>query len=178
MKLSGILNKSKRFLPVDILRTLYFSMVQSRLTYRILVWGFEHQRFVKIQRRFIIIISLSTYNARTEPWFKQLGILINNNLFGLNCLNFVYNYNQGELPHYSLGFRYEQRYSIHDHGKRFANLIDSKLTRTIMAQYCIRHHRVTMLNCTPKCIPDKTDTHSLQGFTFYIKQYYSNQMTF
>ena len=66
-RFSGILNKTKRFLPVHILQTLYFSLVQSQLTYGILAWGFEHQRFVKIQKRFIRIISLSTYNAHTEP---------------------------------------------------------------------------------------------------------------
>ena len=177
-KFSGILNKLKRCLPVHILRILCFSMVQSQLTYGILAWGFEHQRFVKIQKRFIRIISLSTYNAHTEPWFKQLGILKINNLFDLNCLKFVYNFNKGELPRYFLGFKYEQRSSIHDHDTRFANLIDSKPTRTVMAQNCIRHHIVTVLNCTPKCILDKIDTHSLQGFTFYIKRYYLDQLTF
>ena len=178
MRFSGTLNKLKKFLPVHILRTLYFSLVQSQLTYGILAWGFEHQRFVKIQKRFIRIISLSTYNAHTEPWFKQLRILKINNLFDLNCLKFLYNYNKGELPSYFLDFRYEQRSSIHDHDTRFANIIDSKLKRNVMAQNCIRHHIVTVLNCTPICILDKMDTHSLQGFTFYIKRYYLDQMTF
>ena len=110
------------------------------------------------------------------PYF--LRILKINNLIDLNCLKFVYNLNKGELPSYFLDFRYEQRSSIHDHDTRFANFIDSKLTRTVMAQNCILHHIVTVLNCTPKCILDKIDTHSLQGFTFYIKRYYLDQMTF
>ena len=177
-KFSGILNKLKRFWPVNILRTLYYSMVQSQLTFGILALGFEHQRFVKIQKQFIRIISLSTYNAHTEHWFKQLGILKINNLFNLNCLKFVYNNNKGELTRYLLGFKYEQRSSIHDHDTRFANLIDSKPTQTVMAQNCICLHIVTVLNCTPKCILDKIDTHSLQGFTFYIKRYNLDQMTF
>ena len=126
-------------------------MVQSQLTYGIMAWGFEHQRFVKIQKRFI---SLSTYNAHTEPWFKQLRILKINNL-DLNCLKFVYNYNKGELPRYFLGFRYEQISSIHDHDTRFANLIDSKLTRTMMAQNFIFHHIITVLNCTPNVFSTK-----------------------
>ena len=103
-----------------------------------------HMTQGKIQKRFIRIISLSTYNAHTEPWFKQLGILKINNLFDLNCLKFVYNFNKGELPRYFLGFKYEQRSSIHDHDTRFDNLIDSKPTRTVMAQNCIRHHIVSV----------------------------------
>ena len=178
IKLSGILNKLKRFLPGYILRTLYFSMVQSRLLYGILAWGFDHQRLVKIQKRFIRIISLSTYNAHTEPWFKHFEILKINNLFDLNCLKFIDNYNKRELPNYFLNFRYEQRSSIHDHDTRFADLIDAEPTRTVMAENCIRHHIVTLLNCTPSCILDKIATHSLQGFTFYIKRYYLNQMSY
>ena len=178
IKLSGILNKLKRFLPGYILRTLYFSMVQSRLLYGILAWGFDHQRLVKIQKRFIRIISLSTYNAHTEPWFKHFEILKINNLFDLNCLKFIYNYNKKELPNYFLNFRYEQRSSIHDHDTRFADLIDAEPTRTVMAENCIRHHIVTLLNCTPSCILDKIATHSLQGFTFYIKRYYLHQMSY
>ena len=38
------------------------------------------------------IISLSTYNAHTEPLLKNLEILTIKNLFDLNCLKFVYNY--------------------------------------------------------------------------------------
>ena len=40
-KCAGVLNKFKLFLPVHILRTLYFSMVQSRMMYCILTWGFD-----------------------------------------------------------------------------------------------------------------------------------------
>ena len=151
-------------------------MVQSRLLYGILAWGFDHQRLVKIQKRFIRIISLSTYNAHTEPWLKHFEILKINNLFDLNCLKFIYSYNKRELPNYFLDFRYEQRSSIHDHDTRFADLIDAEPTHTVMAENCIRHHIVTLLNCTPICILDKIATHSLQGFTFYIKRYYLNQV--
>ena len=171
IKFSGILDKLKRFLPSYILRTLYFSMVQSRLTYGILAWGFEYQRFVKLQKRFMRIITLSTYNAHTEPLFKNLEILTIKNLFDLNCLKFVYNYKKGELPNHFLNFRCVPRAFIHDHETRFASLIDSELTRTVMAQNCMRHHLVTVLNCTPSCILDKIGTHSRQGFIFYIKRY-------
>ena len=98
IKFSGILNKLKRFLPSYILRTLYFSMVQSRLTYGLLARGFEYQRFVKLQKRFMRIITLSTYNAHTEPLFRNLEILTINNLYDLNYLKFVYNYKKENFP--------------------------------------------------------------------------------
>ena len=43
-KYTGILNKSKRYLPVDILRILYSGMVNSHLNYAILAWGFACTR--------------------------------------------------------------------------------------------------------------------------------------
>ena len=43
-KCAGVLNKLKRFLQIPILRTLYFSMVQSRFVYCILTWGFDYYR--------------------------------------------------------------------------------------------------------------------------------------
>ena len=58
-KLSGVLNKLKHYLPEYVLRTLYCSMVQSRLRYGILAWGFYYYRLEKIQNRIIRIISRS-----------------------------------------------------------------------------------------------------------------------
>ena len=124
IKFSGVINKLKIFLPIHILRTLYFSMVQWRLTYGILAWGFEYQRFIKLQKRFLRNISLSNYNAHTEPIFKRLEIITIKNLCDLNCLKFVYNYKKGELPDHFLKFRYAQRASIHNHETRFSSLID------------------------------------------------------
>ena len=67
-KFSGVLNRLKIYLPSYILWTLYCSMVQSRLTYCILAWGFNCQRLVKIQKRFMRQILLSKYNTHTEPF--------------------------------------------------------------------------------------------------------------
>ena len=71
-KCAGVLNKLKGFLPVHILRTFYFSMVQSRMMYCILTWGFDNYRIEKLQKIFVRIISSSKYNAHSEPLFKVL----------------------------------------------------------------------------------------------------------
>ena len=62
------------------------------------------------------------------------------NVFDIKCLQLVYNYNKTELHNNFVDFRYEQCSSIHDHDARFASLKDAELTRTVMAQNCIRHH--------------------------------------
>ena len=171
IKFSGVLNKLKRMLPVYILRTLYCSMVQSRLAYGILAWRFECQWFIKIQKRFMRIISVSANNA------KRFELLLIKCLFDLKCLKFVYNFKKGNFPCHFLNIRCLQRPSVHAHDTRYASLIDSEPTRTVMAQNCIRHHLVNVLNCTHRCILDKIATHSIQGFTFYVKRYYLNQLS-
>ena len=151
-------------------------MVQSRLTYCILAWGFNCQRLEKIQKRFIRIISLRKYNAHTEPLFKSLELLILRNLFDLNCLKFVYNFRNGFLPKYFPSFKCTPMSSIHDHDTRPADLIDVERTRTVMAGTCIRNHLATVLNTTSRSILDKIDIHCLEGFIFYIKRSYLNQL--
>ena len=91
-KCAGVLNKLKRVLPIHILRTLYFSMVQSRMMYCILTWGFDYYRIEKLQKRFLRIISSNKYNAHSEPLFKVLDILKIESLFSQSCLKFLYKF--------------------------------------------------------------------------------------
>ena len=99
-KCAGVLNKSKRFLPIHILRTLYFSMVQSRLVHCILTWGFDYYRMEKLQKRFARLISSNEYNAHSEPLFKVLDILKIERLFSQSCLKCAYKFKKSPLPKY------------------------------------------------------------------------------
>ena len=161
-KFSGILNRLKRYLPGNILRTLYCSMVQTRLTYCIVAWGFSSQRLEKYKS---VLWELS----HLANIMQLLSIK--------NCLIYVVqnlsiNSKKGSLRNYFLTFKCIPRSLIHEHDTRYSDLIDVEGTRTVIAGNCIRHHLVTVLNNTPKCIIDKIDTHSLHGFAFYIKRYY------
>ena len=89
---AGVLNKLTRFLPIHILRTLYFSMVQSRIMYCILIWGFDYHRIEKLQKPFVRMIASRKYNAHYEPLFKILDILKIEHLFSPICLKFVYKF--------------------------------------------------------------------------------------
>ena len=174
-KCAGVLNKLKRVLPIHILRTLYFSMVQSCMMYWILIWGFDYYRIEKLQKRFLRIISSSKYNAHSEPLFKVLDILKIESLFWQSCLKFLYKFKKCQLPKYFLSFQCVPRSCIHDHDTRSASNIDTIYTRTHMASKCIRSQLPLLINNTPDIILSKIDTHSIQGFSFFIKQYYLSQ---
>ena len=140
-KCAGIFNKLKHVLPIHILKTLYFSMVQSRMMYCILTWSFVHYRIEKLQKRFVRIISSSKYNAHSEPLFKVLDILKIEHLFSQCCLKFVYKFQNCQLPRYFLSLQCVPRSSIDSYDTKSANKMDTIYTRTKMAAKCIRSQR-------------------------------------
>ena len=176
-KCAGVLNKLKGFLPVHILRTLYFSMVQSRMMYCILTWGFDYYRLEKLQKRFARIISSSKYNGHSELLFKILDILKIEHLFSQSCLKFVYKFKKCQLPKYFLFFQCVSRSPIHDHDTRGTERVDTIYTRTHTAAKCIRSHLPVLLNDTPAMIINKMNTHNIHGFSFFIKRYHLSQYT-
>ena len=152
-------------------------MAQSRMMYGILAWGFDYYRIEKLQKRFVRIISSSKYNAHSEPLFKVLDILKIEHLFSQSCLKFVYKFKKCQLPKYFLSLQCVPRSSIHDHDTRNASNIDTIYTRTKLASKCIRSQLPLLLNDTSDIILSKINTHSIHGFSFFIKRYYLAQYT-
>ena len=84
----GVLSKLKNFLPLHILRTLYYSMIHPHLNYGLLVWGFQCNRIVKLQKRAIRSITRSKYNAHTSPLLKHMEIFSANDMLHQKALTF------------------------------------------------------------------------------------------
>ena len=173
-KYTRILNKLKHYLPVDILRTLYFSMINSNLNYGILVWGYSCQRLIKLQKKAICIISGSKYNAHTGPLSKSLDILTLEDLLNLSALKFYYKYIKDTLPSYFYSFRIVTQGSIHDHMTRQRDLLRTERTRTTFADKGLRVYLPKLINETPIPLLEKIATHSIQGFSNNIKRTYLN----
>ena len=72
---NGILNRLKRFLPAEILKTIYNALIQPHLNYGILLWGRNTKRIRKLQKWAIRSITCSKYNAHTDPLFIKLKLL-------------------------------------------------------------------------------------------------------
>ncbi len=87
-KCIGILNKLKHFLPLKTKVLLQSSLILSHLNSAILVWGYECERIIKLQKKAIRTISLSKYNAHTEPIFKTLKLLKVKDILTLQELKF------------------------------------------------------------------------------------------
>ncbi len=55
-------------------------------------WGYHRDHIVKLQKKIVRIISLSKYNANTEPIFKTLKLLKVYDILKLHELKFYYKY--------------------------------------------------------------------------------------
>ena len=62
--------------------------------------------------------------------------------------------------------------SIHDYDTRQQDLIHAPAARTSQARNCVRHFIPNIISETPACILEKFHTHSLHGFSLYVKNYY------
>ena len=171
-KYAGILNKLKNYLPLYVMRSLYFSMVGSALNYGLLTWGFTCSRLTKIQKRIIRTITCSKYNAHTEPLLKALDILKIEDTLKLNTLKFYYKYIHGTLPSYFYTYNIETQGAHHSHDTRQQHQLRTNLTRTKYADNTLRNHLPVLVNDTPLHILQKIRTHSIYGFSSSVKQYY------
>ena len=68
----GIMCKLKRFLPQQVLRILYDSLILPHLQYCILTWGFKSDRLFKLQNRAVRIITCSKYNDWLYSFISSL----------------------------------------------------------------------------------------------------------
>ena len=169
----GILNKLKHFLPCDILRTIYNSLVSPHLNFGILTWGFSCNRIFKLQKKAVRIISNSKYNAHTDPIFKRLGLLKVHDIFNKQCLKFYHKICNNNAPEYFEPM-FNQNNQFHSYDTRQNSCLHIPFTRTVYAEKCIRYYIPQLLQKTPLSITQKLYTHSPGGFAHYVKLYYIN----
>ena len=119
----GILYKTRNYCPLQIRKTLYFSIFNSYLSYGLPVWGQSKQiyldRIKKIQKKAIRAITFSDSRAHTSPLFKNLKILNVTDLIKLKIASLLWDLDKKTLPH-SLSTYFTKANSMHEQNTRFA----------------------------------------------------------
>lgn len=96
------LNASKRYLSKNNLRTLYFSLIHSHLTFSNIIWGSAKPsklaKIVTLQKKAIRIICKAEYNQHTPPLFKAMGIPMVHDIHKIELCKFVYMHQHDLLP--------------------------------------------------------------------------------
>ncbi len=98
---------------------------------------------------------------------KILERAIHNQLYDY-LLKFYYKYKNKMLLYYLAQLTFITQVDIHDHSTRANNQLRTNKPHE-HARYCIRHQIPKVINSTPMNILTKINTHSLQGFSRYIK---------
>ena len=99
---TGVLNRSKKVLPLSSLLTVYNSLIFSHLSYGLEIWGASSsksfKRIIGTQKKAIRAITKSHFLAHTEPRMKNLGILKVTDQHNLQCVGLMYNMIKGFCP--------------------------------------------------------------------------------
>ena len=166
----GVLNRLKHCLPISIKVFMYNSLILSRINYGILLWGYQCERILKLQKKALRIISSKKYNAHTEPIFKSLNLLKVSDIFSLCQLKFYYNLVHRKVPEYFYQLPFYANHEVHDHYTRQQQNLHICVAKHTFAKKCIRYSLPNLINETSSNIIDKVYTHSVNGFKQYVKK--------
>ena len=134
---AGTLSRLKRFLPQNILKTIYNALIQPHLNLGVLLWGINIGRIYKLQKWAVRAITSSKYNSHTSPIFKELKILRIHELYKLNILKFYFKYKKNMLPAYFQGM-FNEVFLTHNHDTRNKSEPVPGLWKSIAAKNSIR----------------------------------------
>ena len=169
----GLLSKLKFLLPKHCLKLIYFALIQSYLTYGILLWGFENKSIFKLQKKAVRIITKSHFLAHTDPIFKREKILKVEDIFNVSCLKLYYKFVNNQLP-----TNIKKLFNFNN--SRPINTVNPVFNYTLIHYNCndaygkkrIRYHLPKLIHDTEIDILRKTRSLSLIGFKSVLKTYF------
>ena len=126
-------------------------------------------RIIKLQKKAIRTVMISSYNAHTEAFFKNLKLLKIQDILTLQTLKIYHKFRNNKLPYYIQNWPLFQNSNIHNHNTRGANALHKNRCLHVFAQKSLKLNITNIVNDTPHIIIEKIDTHSLNGFTNYVK---------
>ena len=98
----GLLAKSRHYVPSIVLRSLYFSFINSHTDYNLLNWGMATQTSLTTlnnkTKKALRIISFKDSDHPSVPLFKQHNILPLNKSIDLKFSNYMWKLINGFLP--------------------------------------------------------------------------------
>ena len=97
-----MLYKMKNCCSTPTLRSLYFSLFHSHLTYGILVWGLAKtaltNKIILLQKRAIRVVAKADFLAHTDPLFHDMKILKCADQYLLNLASTMWEYDHEIIP--------------------------------------------------------------------------------
>ena len=90
---NGALSKLRHFIPLQLCKSVYYSIFYSYVLYGCLVWCYTNQnnieRLMKLQKQCTRLLTFSDFLAHTNPLFQRLNLLKITDVFILQKLFFM-----------------------------------------------------------------------------------------
>jgi len=119
----GMLYKAREYCPTSVLKSLYYSIFHSHVSYGIPVWGYANDDYIKkiskMQKKAIRAITFSKFKEKSAPLFKKLQILKITDLVYQRTAALLWDLNKEILPP-TLSAYFTKACSVHDKNTRFA----------------------------------------------------------
>ena len=143
---TGILNKQKHVLSIEIKTLLYNSLILPHINYCITAGGFQPGRILKLQKKTVGSITLNKYNSHADPIYKRLHFLKVDYLFTLQQLTLYYNYTHNDVPIYFQILELIPNCNVHKHDTRNKHELYTYRVKHEYAKKCIIHNLPLILN--------------------------------
>ena len=144
------INRMKNMIDMPYLKTLYYSLVHSYLSYGIILWGITHSSYLNYiciyQKTAVRCIFKSSYNSHTDPLFQKGGIL--KYRYTLEIGKLVFDGLHNILPN-RLSQSMQSNMAIHDHVARQHHNPHVHLSRTVVAKYSLQHRATRVCSQIP-----------------------------
>ena len=124
-----------------------------------------------MQKKAIRIIDKSHFFSHTDPIFKKLNVLKIYDLHYVQQLKFYFKYTNNCLPVYFQNFTFQTGLETHNYNTRGCTNLRNSIVKHEFSRKCIRYQLPIVINNTPLIILNKATTHSMTGFTEYIKKF-------
>ena len=137
----GIFHKIRRFVPCELLKTLYYSLFYSFVSYGITVWGFTYKSHIQklslLRKKIIRVMAFKKQTEHSDPIFSNLELLKIEDIRQLQLLSFVFDCLNKIAPVYFHDY-FVQCSQVHNFNTRLASRGDPFLERKNTFQYGIR----------------------------------------
>ena len=143
-----ILNRVKKQLPHDALKSIYLTLVHSHLMYGITAWGNSSttNKLYLLQKKALRLINNKTYLSHTDPLFKQEKVLKLHDIYKVFTALHVHDILANNLPSSFNNFFPIINPTKHDRITRQNNNLPQTLARTQFSARTTYHAIPTLWN--------------------------------
>ena len=170
----GVINRLKHFLPISVLKFIYFALIHSHINYGLTIWGYANDRVSRLQKKAVRTITCSSKYSHTIHLFKNLSILNYDDLLRLQEIKFYYNMIHNSLPNYFIGY-VEPFIRNSQYNTRLTMVLNPVYYRLSCLSNSFKPRLVKNINLLEANIMEKLHTHSYIGIMTYCKKYFMLQ---